>query len=127
MRQAFDRENDLFRRDMAGAWFAGYVFGLLSALAIMLACGCATKPVLPTVPGAVPVSIVSWPAPIQPECEIAELTQIPDVFVWTQITDEQAQRVYITQRQLADLVVWFKDLRLWTELTNSCLRKLVKP
>ena len=110
----------------AGIWFAGYVFGLLSACALAIVSGgCAASK--PTLPGVLPVAITSWPSPIKPDCELSDLPQVPDVFIWTQISDDEASRVYITQRQLADLVVWLKDTQQWAGLVTRCLEKLAKP
>ncbi len=109
-----------------GLVYVGWVLGWAAATLFMLATGC-SRPPAPQLPGVLPVAITAWPARIRPECSVQELPAIPDVFIWTQITDEQAQRVYITQRQLADLVVWLNDVRHWSETTNVCLRKLVAP
>lgn len=43
MRQAFERESELYRRDAAGSFFAGFVYGMLAALVVMLASGCWTS------------------------------------------------------------------------------------
>lgn len=107
--------------------FAGVVYGMLGALMIVLLCGGCMRQAAPTMPAVLPVAITAWPAPIKPDCELSDLPQVPDVFVWTQISDEQSQRIYITQRQLADLVVWLKDVQQWSGLVTRCLEKLAKP
>lgn len=58
------------------------------------------------------------------EPTFTERAAVPDVFVWTQISEEEAGRIYINQRQLADLVVWLKDVHHWAGLQQSCLQKL---
>ena len=122
------KPDDPYWTDAAGIWFAGYVFGLLSACALAIgAGGCAAAASKPQLPGVLPVAVVSWPAPIKPDCELSDLPQVPDVFIWTQISDDEASRIYITQRQLADLVVWLKDVQQWSGLTTRCLEKLAKP
>lgn len=115
-----------YARESGGAFFAGVVYGMLGALVVVLLFGgcAASKPALP---GVLPVAITAWPSPIRPDCELSDLPQVPDVFIWTQISDDEASRIYITQRQLADLVVWLKDVQQWSGLTTRCLEKLTGP
>lgn len=106
-----------------GLIYVGWVLGWAAATLFMLATGC-SRPPAPQLPGVLPVAVVSWPSPIKASCQLSDLPDVPDVFVWTQIADEEASRIYISQRQLADLVVWMKDVRHWAGLQASCLRKL---
>ena len=118
-----------YRREAVGFIYFGWVIGMLTALAwMLLAGGCAaSKPPASSLPGVLPVAVVSWPAPIRPQCDTSELPQIPDVFIWTKASEEESTRIYITQRQLADLVVWFKDVKQWADLQTACLGKLTAP
>lgn len=117
-----------YARNTAGSVYAGWVLGMLTALAwMLLAGGCAAKQKPSSLPGVLPVAVVSWPAPIKQKCELSDLPAVPDVFVWTTIPDDEAGRIYITQRQLADLVVWMKDVWHWSGLATRCLEKLTEP
>ncbi len=115
-----------YARAEGAAFYAGFVYGMLAALAVcLLFGGCGGKQ--RQLPGVLPVAITAWPSPIRPKCELPDLPQVPDVFVWTQISEEEAGRVYINQRQLADLVVWLKDVQMWSSLTTRCLEKMTEP
>lgn len=104
-------------------WFIGWFCA--GVLALLTIGGCAAR--APTLPGVLPVAITAWPSPIKPQCQLSDLPQVPDVFVWTQIADEEASRIYISQRQLADLVVWMKDVHHWAGLYQRCVERLVAP
>lgn len=111
--------------DRASWWFAGYVCGLLFAAAVAIVGGGCSKPA-PRVPGVLPVAVVAWPSPIKPKCEVADVPPVPDVFLWKKMTEEESGRVYVTERQLADLVVWNHDMTTWAGTVTHCLRLMTE-
>lgn len=118
------------RHDMLGAGFAGFVFGLIAACILAMSVGgCASNArannaALPkgVLAGVVPIAVVSWPSPIRPKCEIPDLPDVPDVMMWKKLTEEESGYVYVTQRALAELVMWNKDAAHWAGAVTKCLR-----
>jgi hypothetical protein len=102
--------------------------GTIAVLVILAALlGCHRNnlaPAKPQLPVVVPIAVVAWPSPLKPHCEVPDLPAVPDIFLWTKITDEEAGRVYVTQRQLADLVVWHNDVKHWGDQITKCVEKL---
>lgn len=111
--------------DRASWWFVGYVCGLACAAAWMiLGGGCAARQEQ-VGSRVIPVAITAWPSPIRSTCELSDLPPVPDVFLWQHVGDsEETGRYYVTQRQLADLVAWHKDVKHWGDLIYKCLDKL---
>lgn len=74
----------------------------------------------------VPVAVVAWPKTIRPECEIPEVPAVPDLRAFEAPNSPGLERIYVSQRQVGDMVAWQKDVKQWADQVNKCLGKLTQ-